>query len=151
MRVRAFLVVLVALFSGGACSEKTEATDELARAHRVEKSDRKVDCAAAGLAVGRVMARGVAGNFDVAMATFRQLGAQASPAAQKDFEVVAKAYGESVRILNEAGVNITDPSTQQSAEAKEAVAAADALIKDPAVVAAVKSVGRALDDHCPES
>jgi hypothetical protein len=122
-------------------SEKTEATDEPARAPVVvEKSDRKVDCAAAGIAVG-----------DGAMETFRQLGAQASPAAQKDFEVVAKAYGESVRTLNEAGVKITDPSTQQSAEAREAVAAADALIEDPAVVAAVESVGRALEEHCPES
>jgi hypothetical protein len=65
-----------------------------------------------------------------------------------DLALIAEAFQEYFDILAGAGIDFTDSTTFSSAEAREALEEATAVLSDPAVTAAIDNVSAGLEDLC---
>lgn len=105
------------------------------------------ECLKLGNALTTVVSRGVIGDFAADLATFRSFAAGAQAETHDDFETFLGAYEASYRLLDDAGVSLSDASSVEAN--RETMNAAKQLIETAEVEAALAAAEAAFFDACP--
>lgn len=106
-----------------------------------------VECLKIGNALTGIFGRGIIGDFDEDMATFRSFAAGAPADTQGDFDTFLGAYESSYKMLDDAGIALNNASDVM--DNQETVNAATEMIETPEVESAIAVVENVFFEACP--